>query len=80
MLAYSHMESQQLDLPEDIEAAARNDGVLDFKDEGENESGMPIGKLTLRSSAAPVYSDGRWVTKQQARRISDAWDVELLEY
>ncbi len=74
------MESQQLDLPEDIEAAARNDGVLDFKDEGENESGMPIGELSLRSSAEPVYSDGRWVTKQQARRLSAAWGIELFEY
>jgi hypothetical protein len=74
------MQPQGLELPEAIESAARSDGVLDFKDEGENETGTPVGKLTLRSSTAPVYPDGRWVTKQQAARIAVAWGVELFEY
>lgn len=67
-------------IPEVIEAIARRDGCLDFKDEGENEDGMPIGKLTLRSTTKPVYPDGRWVAKQEARRIAAAWGVTLFEY
>lgn len=65
---------------EEIESAAKRDGALDFKDEGENEAGLPIGKLTLRSSGAPVYSDGRWLTKREARRIAAGWGIELFEY
>lgn len=80
MLTCSHMQHHRSEIPEAIEAAARNDGVLDFKDEGENESGIPIGKLTLRSSAEPVYADGRWVTKRQALRIASVWGVGLFEY
>jgi hypothetical protein len=67
-------------IPEHIEEMARSDGVLDFKDEGENEAGLPFGRLTLRSTADPVYGDGRWVTKQQALKVASAWDVELFEY
>lgn len=67
-------------IPESIESAARNDGVLEFKDEGENDAGTAVGKLTLRSSAVPVYPDGRWVTKQEARSIAAKWGVELYEY
>jgi len=67
----------------DIKAVAftaKRDGVLDFKDEGENETGLAIGKLTLRSSAEPVYADDRWVTKPQALSIAAAWGVDLFEY
>ena len=67
-------------IPESVEASARRDGGLDFKDEGENESGLPVGKLTVHSSAEPVYPDGRWVTKRQALRIAAGWGVELFEY
>jgi len=67
-------------IPEHIEAAARRDGILDFKDEGENEVGLPFGKLTLRSTTDPVYADGRWVTKQQALNVASAWGVKLFEY
>lgn len=67
-------------IPESVETAARTDGILDFKDEGENDSGLPVGKLTVRSSAEPVYPDGRWVTKRQALRIASALGVELFEY
>jgi hypothetical protein len=74
------MQHRDIALPEAVEAAARRDGVLDFKDEGENEEGLPFGKLTLRSSTEPVFPDGRWVTKRQALRIAAAWGVHLLEY
>ena len=67
-------------IPEHVESAARRDGVLDFKDEGETETGLPIGNLTLRSSAEPVYGDGRWVTKRHAQRIATGWGLELFEY
>jgi hypothetical protein len=67
-------------IPETIENKARQDGWLDFKDEGENEEGFTFGKLTLRSSAEPVYPDGRWITKREALRIAKAWGVELFEY
>lgn len=67
-------------IPENIEATAKRDGVLDFKDEGETEDGMPLGKLTIRSTAQPVYPDGRWVAKREARRIAAALGVELFEY
>jgi hypothetical protein len=65
---------------EDVAAAARLDGFLDFKDEGSDKTGMPVGKLTLHSSGAPVYPDGRWVTKARALRLAAAWGVELFEY
>lgn len=67
-------------IPETIETAATRDGWLEFKYEGDNEDGLPFGKLTLRSSAEPLYPDGRWVTKRQALRIATAWSVELFEY
>ena len=73
-------DTLRIALPESVEVAARQDGVLDFKDEGENEDGLPFGKLTLRSSTEPVFPAGRWVTKRQARHIAEAWGVELYEY
>jgi len=73
------LESIQ-EIHERVEAAARQHGSLAFKDEGRNESGVTIGKLTLYSSGSPVYSDGRWVTITQALQLSAAWGVELFEY
>jgi hypothetical protein len=52
---------------------------LEFKDEGENEEGMVIGKLTDQD-ADPVFADGRWVTKKDALRIARDLGVELFEY
>lgn len=65
---------------EEVEAAARLDGLLDFKDEGSNKTGMPVGKLTLHSSGAPVYPDGRWVTKQEALRLAKVLGIDIFEY
>jgi hypothetical protein len=74
------MNSNPHIITEHTEAVARQDRILDFKDEGENDEGMPIGTLTLRSSGEPVFQDGRWVTKRHARRIAAAWGVELYEF
>jgi len=68
-----------LPIPEHIEAAARRDGFLDFKDEGMNETGLSFGKLTLRSTTDPVYPDGRWVTRRDAERLAGDWGVELFD-
>ena len=68
-----------LPIPEHIEAAARRDGALDFKDEGMDKDGRSFGKLTLRSTTDPVYPDGRWVTRRDAQRFAGAWRVELFD-
>lgn len=68
------------DIPANIERIAKQDGRLDFKDEGDNALGVPIGKLTLQSTADPVFPDGRWVTKIDAHQIAIAWGVELFEF
>jgi hypothetical protein len=60
-------------------AAAQSAGCIDFKDEGSDWLGVPLGTLTLPSSGEPVYTDGRWVTKPDALRLADAWGVELAE-
>lgn len=52
---------------------------LQFKDEGENHEGLPTGKLTDQNGA-PVYPDGRWVTKREAFQIAADLGVELFEY
>ncbi len=67
-------------IPERVEATARQDGRLDFKDEGRTEDGIPIGKLTLHPSGDPVYSGGKWVTLAHALELSKGWGVELFEY
>lgn len=66
------MQDSTYKLAEAVEAIARQDRVLEFKDEGENDLGIPVGKLTLRSSAEPVYPDGRWVTKRHALALAAA--------
>jgi len=52
---------------------------LEFKYEGENEEGLPIGKLTDQD-ANPVFPDGRWVTKKEALRIARDLRVEMFDY
>lgn len=52
---------------------------LEFKNEGENDEGLPIGKLTDQN-ADPVFADGRWVTKKEALQLAKKLDLELDEY
>ncbi len=52
---------------------------LSFKDEGEDEQGMPFGKLSDQN-AKPVFPDRRWVTKREALQLARRLGVELVEY
>jgi hypothetical protein len=52
---------------------------LEFKNEGETEEGLLIGKLTDQD-ADPVFPDGRWVTKKDALRVARELGVELFDY
>ena len=74
------MKHIKVKLAGDTHRTVVGNGVLDFKDEGENAAGLSFGKLTLRSTGAPVYPDGRWGTKRDAKRIATAWGAELFEY
>ena len=65
---------------ENLRSVAVRGDVLEFKDEGETPEGIPLGKLTLRSSGLPVFLDGRWVTRPDARYIAEYFAVELFEY
>jgi hypothetical protein len=52
---------------------------LEFKQEGENEDGMPIGKLTDQDGN-PVSPGGLWVTKEAALRIARDLRVEFEDF
>jgi hypothetical protein len=73
------MSGIDISILEDLVPAARRAGAIEFKDEGENTEGVPVGKLTLRSSGESIFPDGRWATKAQARRIARYFGVELFE-
>ncbi|MBI1797178.1 MAG: hypothetical protein HYR74_09015 [Candidatus Eisenbacteria bacterium] len=72
----------RIDIPtlERLAPIDQRDEVIEFKDEGETSEGMPIGKLTFRSSGEAVFPDGRWATKARARRIARHLGVDFLEY
>ena len=53
--------------------------VIEFKDEGATPDGSPLGRLVLRSSGLPVFSDGRWATLPEAGHIARYFGVELFE-
>ena len=52
---------------------------LECKDEGENDDGLLIGKLTDQD-AESAFPDGRWITKVEALRIARELRVDLFEY
>lgn len=60
------------------DTAQRRITGLAFKDEGENNEGMAIGKLTDQDGHL-VFPDGHWVTKQEALRIAPDLRVELVD-
>jgi len=73
----SNMSTTQI---EDLRPIAVRGDVLEFKDEGETPEGIPLGKLTLRSSGLPVFPDGHWVTRPDAQYVAQYFGVELFEY
>lgn len=65
---------------EELRTIVRTGDLIEFKDEGETPEGVPIGKLTVRSSGLPVFLDGRWITLPEARYVAKYFGVELYEY
>jgi len=79
MLVCIYMHGRDLTSLEPDRVTSKREGVIDFKDEGETPEGAPLGQLRLRSSGTPVYPDGRWVSLEEARKIAQAFGVELVE-
>jgi len=79
VLVCIYMDGHDPMQPEAFRALAKREGVIDFKDEEETPEGVPLGQLRLRSSGAPVYPDGRWVSLEEARQIARHFDVDLIE-